>query len=132
MNNRVFVYGSLMGGHAVRGLHKFTGVKKINNATTSKPDYSLFSLGAFPAVTLNGPSKINGEVWAVDDTVFAELDAIEGYPDFYNRVEVATTSGVAWMYYLPDYKALNAGQRVIADDDNIARWTNEEATSSWR
>ncbi len=34
-----------------------------------------------------------------------QLDAIEGYPEFYNRIPTETTEGKALMYFLgPEYK----------------------------
>ena len=34
-----------------------------------------------------------------------QLDAIEGYPEFYNRIPTETTQGKAHMYFLgPEYK----------------------------
>lgn len=71
-----------------------------DNAKTAKATYSLYDLGAFPAVTKNGQDRIAGEVWEVDDAGLQELDWREGHPQFYKREKVSTTSGTAWMYFL--------------------------------
>lgn len=104
MTHRVFVYGTLKKGNSVRGLNMFSdrGVDFISDAVTTEAEYSLYDLGAFPAVTLGGNNRISGEVWEVNDQMMEVLDSIEGYPDFYNRVITNTTSGPAWMYYIPD------------------------------
>lgn len=111
--NKVFVYGTLQSGNSARGLDKFPGATKINDAITVSANYSLFDLGAFPGVLLEGHNRIKGEVWSVTDEVFDALDRIEGYPDFYSRQQVDTTSGKAWMYYLPNiddfYRATQIG-----------------------
>ena len=91
--------------------------KLINaDALTAKSEYSLYDLGAFPAVTEGGKHRISGEVWEVDDAGLQELDWREGHPQFYKRKKVSTTSGTAWMYFLTldqvasDYRKLKAQQ----------------------
>ena len=89
------------------------------------PDYEMSDLGAFPGVFLNGKFHIEGEVWEVDDQVMEQLDAIEGYPDFYNRQVTHTTQGKAWMYYLEgeaykDYAGVR-GDQVIEEGDTL-KW----------
>ena len=101
--NRVFVYGTLKSGGEIRGLNQFgEGASIVGKAKTQYPDYEMSDLGAFPGVFLNGKFHIQGEVWEVSDEVMEQLDAIEGYPDFYNKQIVHTTQGKAWMYFLPD------------------------------
>lgn len=101
MLNKVFVYGTLMKGNTTRGLDQFPGSKFLGEAVTSSSTYSMYDLGAFPAVCLSGNNAIKGEVWEVDENTFYVLDRIEGFPDFYNRKLVETNHGVAWMYYIP-------------------------------
>ena len=100
-DNRVFVYGTLKSGNTTRGLNMFPDAEKVGNAVTSDSAYSLYDLGSFPAVGLKGNNKISGEVWEVDDETFAMLDSIEGYPNFYNRKQIQTSQGKAWVYYIP-------------------------------
>ncbi|NIP41348.1 MAG: gamma-glutamylcyclotransferase, partial [candidate division Zixibacteria bacterium] len=64
--------------------------------------YTMYSLGGFPAVELSGTTAITGEVYEVDDQTFANLDRLEGYPSFYNRIMIDTEHGEAWMYYIED------------------------------
>tara|TARA_B000000609_G_C24179378_1_gene356701 strand:- start:478 stop:861 length:384 start_codon:yes stop_codon:yes gene_type:complete len=124
--NRVFVYGTLKSGGAIRGLNQFgEGAAIVGKAKTMYPDYEMSDLGAFPGVFLNGKFHIEGEVWEVDDQVMEQLDAIEGYPDFYNRQVTHTTQGKAWMYYLEgeaykDYAGVR-GDQVIEEGDTL-KW----------
>ena len=124
--NRVFVYGTLKSGGAIRGLNQFgEGAAIVGKAKTMYPDYEMSDLGAFPGVFLNGKFHIEGEVWEVDDQVMEQLDAIEGYPDFYNRQVTHTTQGKAWMYYLggeayKDYAGVR-GDQVIEEGDTL-KW----------
>jgi gamma-glutamylaminecyclotransferase len=99
---KVFVYGTLKSGGEIRGLHQFVdGAVIVGKAYTTYPDYSMIDLGAFPGVLKGGRHKIQGEVWEVDQDTFEDLDAMEGYPEFYNRELTETTQGRAWMYHLP-------------------------------
>ena len=54
-----------------------------------------------------------------------QLDAIEGYPDFYNRQVTHTTQGKAWMYYLEGkdyepYKGVRGDQ--VMEEGNTLVW----------
>lgn len=119
---KVFVYGTLKKGNSHRGLDRWaSGVRFIGEAVTAEPSYSLYDLGAFPAVNMNGNSHISGEVWVVDDQTMQDLDQIEGYPAFYKRTQINTTQGRAWMYYIPDIKNYNADY-VEPNTDRIASW----------
>ena len=103
--HKVFVYGTLKTGNEVRGLEAMgIDATPLGKAYTTYPDYSMMDLGAFPAVTMNGKYKIQGEVWEVDDVGLETLDAIEGYPTFYSRTPTHTTQGKAWMYFLDPNK----------------------------
>lgn len=123
---KVFVYGTLKSGGELRGLDRFgNGATIVGKAKTVYPDYEMADLGAFPGVFLNGEYHIEGEVWEVDEDTMEDLDAIEGYPDFYNRQLTHTTEGKAWMYYLAGdtYKSYKGqrGNQVIEDGDTL-RW----------
>ena len=92
---KVFVYGSLKRGNNVRGMQFFQGSIRVGQAQTTAGIYSMLDLGSFPGVTLDGKHDINGEVYIIDEQILSQLDAIEGYPDFYDRTEVETTEGKA-------------------------------------
>lgn len=127
MSNKVFVYGTLKSGGQIRGLNQFgDGAVIVGKAQTVYPDYDMIDLGAFPGVVKGGTYKIQGEVWEVDDETMQDLDAIEGYPDFYNREVTMTTQGKAWMYYLPrdtyaGYENVDSPQIEIINDE-VKMW----------
>lgn len=127
MSNKVFVYGTLKSGGQIRGLNQFgDGAVIVGKAQTVYPDYDMIDLGAFPGVVKGGTYKIQGEVWEVDDQTMLDLDAIEGYPDFYNREVTMTTQGKAWMYYLPrdtyaGYENVDSPQVEIINDE-VKMW----------
>jgi gamma-glutamylcyclotransferase (GGCT)/AIG2-like uncharacterized protein YtfP len=117
---KVFVYGTLKSGGAIRGLDGQPGAELLGDAVTTDSSYTLFDLGSFPAVGLKGNNKIKGEVWEIDEEIFASLDRIEGYPDFYNRKQVETNKGTVWMYYIPGIEEEHHIYRDIAKIDNEA------------
>ena len=127
--NKVFVYGTLKSGGAIRGLSNFgDGAVIVGKAKTTYPDYKMIDLGAFPGVLMGGEHHIQGEVWEVSDEVAEHLDAIEGYPDFYNKVPTETSEGKAMMYflgpeYLGKYPEHEGSQQISLEGDTLS-WIN--------
>lgn len=97
--NKVFVYGSLKksyGNHVLLKTSNFIGEDE-----TIRDDLCLMDFGPYPGVYLNGESIVKGELYEVTDDVFRSLDGLEGYPHYYNRMEVDLKSGEkAWMYFI--------------------------------
>ncbi len=62
--------------------------------------FSMRNMGHFPACVQDNNSEktILGEVWQATDETLKRLDRLEGYPNFYDRVEVDTFAGKAWIY----------------------------------
>ena len=103
MDTLVFVYGSLKKeyhNHLLLEKSKYLGQYSTN------PEFSMYDLGDFPAITLMGNTKIYGEVYLVDEETFKRLDKLEGYPRFYNRkvIDVYPVDGSestkAWVYFI--------------------------------
>ena len=95
--NRVFVYGTLKRGQ--RNNHYLQGAEFVSRFTTASR-YSMYAFDGYPAVCLNGRHAIHGEIYHVDDQQFLLLDELEWYPRFYQRLEIPTGHGEAWMYYV--------------------------------
>lgn len=93
--NRVFVYGTLKQGQ--RNDH-FLREAGFDGHFTTESCYSMYEFGGYPAVCLDGGHAIEGEVYRVGNRQFQELDDLEWYPRFYQRIEIATRHGQAWMY----------------------------------
>ena len=122
---RVFVYGTLKKGNSRRGLDKLGESNTfISEARTADPAYSLYDLGAFPAVGIKGNYHIEGEVWEIDTATLDVLDSIEGYPTFYNRKEINTTAGKAWMYYIEDIDKFRdtKDKKLESNSSNTLSW----------
>ncbi len=100
MAELVFVYGSLKKEYSN---HTVLGNAKLLGKGITKCKYTMVSLGGFPGILLlKETSTIKGEVYKVGE--LGNLDRLEGYPTFYNRVkvnvELEKTDVSAWMYYL--------------------------------
>ncbi len=81
MNHFVFVYGTLCLGqsnHALLENSYYVGGAILDN-------HFMFSLGGFPGIHEDYGSVVQGEIWVVDEETLANLDGLEGHPDFYCR-----------------------------------------------
>jgi gamma-glutamylcyclotransferase (GGCT)/AIG2-like uncharacterized protein YtfP len=123
---KVFVYGTLKENY-----HNYkyflSHTTKVGEAITNNPDYNLYCNGAFPYVVKGGNSRINGEVYEVDDKTFEALDALEGYPHHYNRelIPVLMEDGdyeAAWMYIHPRTEYIEEDCRHIEPINGVCNW----------
>ena len=70
----VFVYGTLRRGQANDITRSHPAPQLIGSASVHG---SLYHLGAYPGVVLGGDGLVQGEVYAVDAVLEAQLDEIE-------------------------------------------------------
>lgn len=101
VNSLVAVYGSLRKG---KGNHRILDNDRTEYlGTTRVSGFDMYSLGSYPFIT-DGDGEITVEVYRVSDIVTAQrLDTLEGYPTFYNRKQVQTEYGLAWIYFINDF-----------------------------
>ncbi len=109
MKYRVFVYGTLKNGQ--RNAHFLQGARFMGAHVTEQL-YSMYEFGTFPAVCPDGEHAIHGEVYLVSGRQFKLLDELEWYPHFYQRIEIPTRHGAAWMYIVRS--ELCRGKRQLA------------------
>lgn len=106
---RVFVYGTLLPGQPNHGLLR--GARLIGPART-RPRFTLYNYGPFPALSSRGKHAVKGEVYEVDALMLAALDRLEGHPRFYQRTSIALDrAGRVEAYLLP--KERLAGRPII-------------------
>lgn len=110
----VFVYGTLRrGGHN----HRLLEHARCVSVTRTAPVFTLYDLGAYPAMVAGGVTAVEGEVYEVDATTLTRLDRLEGYPGYYDRIEVSLEDGhVALTYTMQPGQVL--GHPTISD----GRW----------
>lgn len=114
----VLVYGTLRQGgynHSLMGEAELLTSLKLAG-------FKMVSLGSYPAIYMDSQAEelIHAELYAVDATIFARLDRLEGYPEFYNRsqVEVSLTNGQpinAWIYHMSKQE-LSGKEKVKGGD----------------
>lgn len=100
---KVAVYGSLRKGlhnHSVLGDSKQLGEDELEG-------FSMYSLGCYPYVRPDGSDKtIKVEIYEVNDATSDRLDILEGYREggdsYYDRKEVETSLGTAWIYFIDE------------------------------
>lgn len=93
----VFVYGTLLTGESNHHLLEGSELRGTEVAN----GFLMKDLGRFPACVEEADNHIPviGEVWKVSPETFARLDRLEGYPYFYNRKQIPTFDGPAWIYF---------------------------------
>lgn len=94
----VMVYGSLRDGMGNNRLLDGLEVKSREQIG----GFKMYSMGGFPFIThASKDDTITGEIYEVDSESRAQnLDGLEGYPTFYDREQVDTSLGKAWIYFI--------------------------------
>lgn len=74
-----FVYGTLKKGYYNHRLLQGPGVT-FKGEFTTEPNYTMYSLGGYPAVMSNGTTAITGELYEVTNkNVIENIYRLEGY-----------------------------------------------------
>jgi gamma-glutamylcyclotransferase (GGCT)/AIG2-like uncharacterized protein YtfP len=90
----LFVYGTLRSGGGAAGLLR--GCEHVGTGTVAG---TLYDLGAYPALVLDGEGRVEGEVWRCPAKALARLDEYEGVPEgLYRRVAVQVGGADCWTY----------------------------------
>ena len=121
------VYGSLRkpyGNHRVLKDSEFLGTFK------TEEKFNLYSLGAFPCITLNGETNITVELYKITDPKIAVgLDCLEGYPSFYNRKITSIIDNPfpeydIWIYFI-DNENYSDRKKIEHGDWNLFKLGHE-------
>lgn len=113
--NKIFVYGSLRYGGRLNHIMK-RYARFLRQAKTKK-EFSLISLGAFPALISGGNTEVVGEIYEMTDQVLAYLDQIEQHPDGYTRTKIKLSDNSLVEAYLFNHEV--DGCEEIASGDWI-------------
>jgi len=81
----IFVYGTLRRGERAHPL--LSGASFLGEART-EAGYALIDLGTYPGLVRAVSGHVVGEVYEVDAPRLVELDAYEGHPVLFRRVEI--------------------------------------------
>lgn len=98
---KIAVYGSLRQGmynHPLLRDSKFLETKEI------EVPYKMVSFRYYPAlIPSEKKNKIIVEIYEVDNDVYKDVEALEGYPNFYNRVTLDDDSEIYVLSMQDDY-----------------------------
>jgi gamma-glutamylcyclotransferase (GGCT)/AIG2-like uncharacterized protein YtfP len=98
MSQLVAVYGSLKKGF---GNHMLLADAPLI-ATGFAKGWNMYSLSYYPMI-IPGDGDVQVEIYQVTKAEMDRLDALEGYPDYYNRKITYVTTSMrviqAWIYY---------------------------------
>lgn len=83
--------------------------------TKTEPEFTMYG-GGCPVVCPGGITAITVEVYDVDEDTMKGTDRLEGYPHHYDRMEIDTKYGKAWMYFQQPYSLLS-NNRIIKTGD---------------
>lgn len=111
--HRLFVYGSLRRGEPN---HVFLERSTRLGDSSTRPGFTLFDLGAYPAMVRGGGRAVMGELYAIDDETLVAIDRLEGYPTYYDRIRVELANGLDALAYILAHEQMPRA-RVIESGD---------------
>jgi gamma-glutamylaminecyclotransferase len=131
MQHRVFVYGTLLRGEVN---HDLLGGAALLGPHRTEPRFTLLLLGAYPGLIGGGRTAVYGEVYRIDEAGLLRLDQLEDYPRLYDRCQIPTAFGRAWVYLyrgrIRNRPAIHSGDwRLHASNGNPIR---SAAVRGWR
>jgi len=112
---KLFVYGTLRKGLSN---HHFISESECIGAGKTVEKFSLYLSQIGLPMVAKAPQlyQIHGEIYEVSDAKLAQLDLLEGHPNWYKReqidVEIDGKIHTCWMYFIvnaPSSKALENG-----------------------
>lgn len=118
----VVVYGSLLAG-----LHNHRVLARNEAEYLGEVTFKgqMYSLGAYPYVSLHGDTDIRGEMYVVSERCLKELDYLEGHPTYYCREIVETSGGPAWVYLINNDEE-RSSSNVVRSGDWRAHYSSTE------
>lgn len=115
----VFVYGTLMKGHQN---NFFLQNDVFLGYGETKPEYTLYDLGHFPAMIEGGDTSVKGEIYEVDPRTVEWLDKLEGVADgLYEKKEITLIDGGKVLTYILPRENLRPGDGKIKSGKWVAK-----------
>ena len=94
----IFVYGTLMAG---LGNSFFLQNDVFLGYGETKPEYTFYNLGHFPAMVEGGDTSVKGEIYEVHPQTLEWLDKLEGVAEgLYERKEIILEDGEKALTYI--------------------------------
>jgi gamma-glutamylaminecyclotransferase len=80
--------------------HSLLARSKFLGAAATEAAFELVDLGAYPALVHGGRTAVRGELYAVGSGDLAQLDRVEGVPDYYRRETITLADRTEAQSYL--------------------------------
>ncbi|HET9959889.1 MAG TPA: gamma-glutamylcyclotransferase family protein, partial [Polyangiaceae bacterium] len=106
---RLFVYGSLLAGE--RDHELLSGCECLGSFYT-KPTYTLYDLGVFPALVVSGDSRVLGELYVIDRKTRFEIDVRKQYPALFDRAEIELEDGTRAEAYVMQLEQVRGKRKI--------------------
>jgi gamma-glutamylcyclotransferase (GGCT)/AIG2-like uncharacterized protein YtfP len=115
---KIFVYGTLKKEHPNNCVLGGYPHKRMLGPCTIRG--VMFSVnGVYPAIAIDphlpNTSFVHGEVWEIDEDQLKHVDAYEGGGSMYQREEIDTLHGRAWVYTQKIEKLAARGWQVVTN-----------------
>jgi gamma-glutamylcyclotransferase (GGCT)/AIG2-like uncharacterized protein YtfP len=116
-NKRLIVtYGSLRNGH---GNNRLLRDSELKSTEIINIPYRMVSLGGFPGLIPSAENHdIVVEIWEVNDYTYRSVEALEGWPSFYQKALVPTSLGEVEVYVLESPRYQSGYDSVESGDWN--------------
>ena len=121
----IFVYGTLLFGEPNHYL--LLDSEFVCKANTT-PNYKLVDVnGYFPAMVSDGKTAVKGEVYNINKRTLSRIDRLEGYPDFYKRIEINLQNKMMVKTYLLDLNNSGSCSRIYCGDWRVWNEAKKQA-----
>lgn len=130
--NLVFVYGTLRKGGSNHRL--LENSRFVTDATIRGRIHDCWGFPGLIRIDETQDSSVVGECYYVTNEVLADLDWLEGHPNFFQRLLVDVYPGVtqdigpAWAYFYKDIETLEEDCPVILSGDWIRHVNRKHET----
>lgn len=127
MKNTLAVYGTLLRGFGNNRYYMRTA--EFLGEYESDPKFTMYSNGGFPYLAEGGDTRIQMEVYKVDDDTLFALDALEGVDSgHYQRIQIITPFGKTYLYVATDDTKRRIQERLpVVDSGSWRSWINRSA-----
>lgn len=124
-NLRLFTYGTLKKNFRNNHILKWYEAKFIGNIEITIKNHTMYPVVVkgnypFPAIVENtSTNPICGEIWTINKNCLYDLDAIESYPDFYQRAVFKYNDYYNIFYYM----SLDNGKKYCNMNKPLNNWS---------
>ncbi len=120
---RLFVYGNLLSGHrdhAILESAEWLGV------VLTAPNYTLVDIDVYAALLVDGTTAVRGELYQIDASLLARVDALRQVPHLFQRHSVTLEDATLAESYFMSFEQVR-GKRRLAHGNWLQRFAPRSA-----